>query len=65
MKTKTLFLVVLFRPDFSCKFGKMIFFDNFLSNLSSMQAQTIQEKQLVEEDQIKMFSKASITHDET
>ena len=56
MKTKNIILVVLFRPDFSCKFGKVIFFDNFLSNLSSMQAQIIQEKQLVEKDKIKMFT---------
>ena len=45
---KRYFSVVLFRPNLSCKFGKINFFDNFRPNLSSMQAQIIREKQLVE-----------------
>ena len=56
MKTKNVIFSCTFQTRIKLLIWTDDFYDKFLSNLSSMQAQIIQEKQLVAKDQIKMFS---------
>ena len=55
MKTKNVIISVLLHPILAVNLGNDFYF-NFLSNVSSMQAQITREKQLLAKDQIKMFT---------